>query len=259
VDSELVEFTGRLENVIRDSICGVSGHEWNEDFITLNLLRDLRNGLSSSRFIGRDRKSDINWQLYKLKGTFENKFGDIALIVNINYRDGTSVNGAAFLEAKKRDWRKTTFGAMKLPQAKKILKNAPHSQYLLYDYEEITNFLNGSLYLEELSYYHHRRGWSVPLVPVTRAVCVPINLAVETASKDTLLYRHGIPLSQMLSNRYFQGLDLEFDDTSKKIATGFLKKFGLSKFVVKIDIAEPGADVGNNNLRVNPQEYQQID
>src|SRR5690554_4811639 len=110
---------------------------------TLNLLRDLRNGLSSSRFIGRDRKSDINWQLYKLKGTFENKFGDIALIVNINYRDGTSVNGAAFLEAKKRDWRKTTFGTMKLPQAKKILKNAPHSQYLLYDYEEITNFLNG--------------------------------------------------------------------------------------------------------------------
>lgn len=259
MDSELVEFTGKLENVIRDSIGGVSGHEWDEDFITRNLLRDLRNDLSGFRFIGRDKKSAINWQIYKLKGTFENNFGDIALVVNINYRDGTSINGAAFLEAKKRDWRKTTFGAMKLPQAKKILKNAPHAQYLLYDYEEITNFLNGSLYLEELSYYYHHRGASVPFAPVTRAVCVPLNLAVATTSKDTLLYRHGVPFSQMLSNRYFQGLDLEFDDTSKKVATGFLKKFGLPKFVVKIDIAEPGSDSGDYDLRVNPQEYQQID
>ncbi|WP_034764867.1 hypothetical protein [Chrysiogenes arsenatis] len=259
MDSKLFEFTGRLENVIRDSISGVSGHEWDEDFITRNLLRDLRNELSGSRFIGRDRKSSINWQIYKLKGTFENNFGDVALIVNINYQDGTSINGAAFLEAKKRDWRKITFGAMKLPQAKKILKNAPRSQYLLYDYEEITGFLNGSLYLEELSYYYHHRGGNVPFAPVTRAVCVPLNLAVATTSKDTLLYRHSVPFSQMLSNRYFQGLDLEFDDTSKKVATGFLKKFGLPKFIVKIDIAEPGSDGGDNDLRVNPQEYQQID
>ncbi len=150
MDSKLFEFTGRLENVMRDSIIGVSGDEWDEDFITRNLLRDLRNELSGSRFIGRDKKSSINWQIYKLKGTFDNNFGDVALIVNINYQDGTSINGAAFLEAKKRDWRKTTFGAMKLPQAKKILKSAPRSQYLLYDYEEITGLLNGSLYLEEL-------------------------------------------------------------------------------------------------------------
>lgn len=259
MDYKLVEFTGRLENVIRHSISGVSGHEWDEDFITLNLLRDLRNELSGSRFIGRDKKSGIKWQIYKLKGTFENDFGDIALVVNINYQDGTSINGAAFLEAKKRDWRKTTFGAMKLLQAKKILKNAPRSQYLLYDYEEITSFLNGSLYLEELSYYYHHRGGHVPFAPVTRAVCVPLNLAVATASKDTLLYRHGVPFSQMLSNRYFQGLDLEFDDTSKKVATGFLTRFGLSKFVVKIDIVELGSDGGDNDLRVNSQEYQLID
>ena len=259
MDSELVELTGKLENVIRESIAGVTGHEWDEDFITRNLLRDLRNNLSHSRLFGRDSKNGINWQIYKLKGTFENNFGDIALVVNINYRDGTSINGAAFLEAKKRDWRKTTFGAMKLPQAKKILKNAPRSQYLLYDYEEITNFLSGSLYLEELSYYYHHRGMHVPLAPVTRAVCVPLNLAVATTSKDTLLYRHGVPFSQMLSNRYFQGLDLEFDDTSKKVATGFLKKFGLPKFVVTINISEPDVDGGDHDLRVNLQEYQQVD
>ena len=45
MDFKLFEFTGRLENVIRDSISGVSGHEWDEDFITRNLLRDIRNEL----------------------------------------------------------------------------------------------------------------------------------------------------------------------------------------------------------------------
>lgn len=256
---DIAELTGRLEHVIRNSIDSVSGHEWNEDFITLNLLRDIRNELSGLKFTGRDNRDDIDWQIYKLKGTFENNYGDIALVVNINYKDGTSINGAAFLEAKKRDWRKTTFGAMKIPQAKRILKNAPRSQYLLYDYEEITNFLNSSLHQEELIRFYHGRELQVPLAPITRAVCVPLNLAVATKSKDTILYRHSVPLSQMLSNRYFQGLDLEFDDQSKQIATGFLTKFGLPKYVVTVDISANEVEDRDQNLRVNQQHYIQLD
>lgn len=254
-----MEFTGRIEEIIRTSISNLSGHEWDEDFITRNLLNDLRNELRGINLIGKNLKSDINWQAYKLKGNYENNFGDIALVVNISYKDGTSIHGAAFLEAKKRDWRKTTFSAMKTAQAKKILKNAPRSQYLLYDYEEITNFLNGSLYLEEMEHYHYLRGSCIPFSGVTRAVCVPLNLAVATGDKDTLLYRHGLPLSMMLSSRYFQGLDLEFDETSKNIATGFLNKFGLPKFVVKIDIFENGTEAVDQGLSINQSEYDQFD
>ncbi|HIF5642179.1 TPA: hypothetical protein ACX3DU_004681, partial [Vibrio parahaemolyticus] len=257
--TELSELTGMLERLVRDSMLSVSGHEWDEDFITLNLLRDLRNGLSSTSLVGKDQRSSISWQIYKLKGTHENNFGDVALAVNINYRDGSSLNGSAFLEAKKRDWRKTTFGAMRIPQAKKILKNAPRAQYLLYDYEDITSFLNGSLYSEELDYYYCHRMDVVPHAPVTRAVCVPLNLAVATGDKDTILYRHGLPLSLMLSTRYFQGLDLEFDDTSNQVATGFLKKFGLPKFVVKIDIRDSNSDGNDSDLRINTQEYQLVE
>lgn len=255
----LVEFTGNIEHVIRESINKLSGHEWDEDFITLNLLRDLRKELYGLELVGKDNRSRIDWQAYKLKGTYETNFGDIALVVNINYKDGTGINGVAFLEAKKRDWRKTTFSAMKMPQAKRIVNNAPRSQYLLYDYEDIANFLHCSLYSQELEYFHHRRGTQIPFAPVTRAVCVPLNLAVATGNKDTLLYRHGLPLSHMLSNRYFQGLDLEFDDRPKQIATGFLKKFGLPKYVVKIDITEVGAEPREQNLRVNPSEYGKTD
>lgn len=257
--SDIVEFTGQIEHVIKESISHVSGHEWNEDFITFNLLRDLRKELNGIQLISKDSKSSINWQAYKLKGTYENNFGDIALVVNINYKDGTGIHGVAFLEAKKCDWMKTTFSAMKRPQAIQILKNAPRSQYLLYDYRDITNFLSSSLYLEELSNFYYRKGIRFPFAAVTRAVCVPINLAVATGDKDTLLYRHGIPLSQMLSNRYFQGLDLEFDENSKKIATGFLSKFGLPKFVVQIDILESGVEAREQILSVNQDEYSQID
>ena len=127
MESDLEELTGQIENTIRNSISGLTGHEWDEDFITLNLLSDLRQDLNGIKLVGKDKKSKVDWQTYKLKGTFENNFGDIALVVNITYKDGTDLHGAAFLEAKKRDWRKTSFGAMKIPQARKILKNAPRS------------------------------------------------------------------------------------------------------------------------------------
>ncbi|WP_368485842.1 hypothetical protein ABZP26_17845 [Pseudoalteromonas sp. SD03] len=259
MESDLEELTGQIENTIRNSISGLTGHEWDEDFITLNLLSDLRQDLNGIKLVGKDKKSKVDWQTYKLKGTFENNFGDIALVVNITYKDRTDLHGAAFLEAKKRDWRKTSFGAMKIPQARKILKNAPRSQYLLYDYEDITNFLSGNLYQDELRHYHYRRGYNTPLSAVTRAVCVPLNLALATGYKDTLLYRHGTPLSLQLSNRYFNGLDLEFDETSKKVATGFLDKFGLPKFVIKIDIIENGAEPKENDLRINQSNYGQMD
>ncbi|GAF53820.1 hypothetical protein [Psychrobacter sp. JCM 18900] len=259
MESNLSTLTGRIENTIRSSISGLTGHEWDEDFITLNLLRDLRHEINGICFISEDRKSKIDWQIYKLKGAYENNFGDIALIVNINYKDGTDLHGVAFLEAKKRDWRKTSFSAMKIPQAKRILKNAPRSHYLLYDYEEITNFLSASSYQEELKYYYYHRGSQIPFSAVTRAVCVPLDLALETGNKDTLLYRYGTPLSLQLASRYFNGLDLEFDETSKKVATGFLEKFGLPKYVIKIDIIENGIEPKENQLRVNQSNYSQID
>ncbi len=145
---------------------------------------------------------------------------------------------------------------MKVPQAKKILKNAPRSQYLLYDYEEITNFLSVSSYQEELRQYHYHKDSQTAFSAVTRAVCVPLNLALETGDKDTLLYRHGIPLSLQLASRYFNGLDLEFDEISIKVATGFLDKFGLSKYVIKIDIIENGIEPKENQIRVNQENYR---
>ena len=51
-------------------------------------------------------------------------------------------------------------------------------------------------------------------------------------------------------------MDLEFDEISIKVATGFLDKFGLSKYVIKIDIIENGIEPKENQIRVNQENYR---
>ncbi len=254
---ELVEFTGILEKQLSDSIKGISIYNWDEDFITRNLLSELTGTLSTIELKGKDYRSHVEWETYKLRGTYETNFGDIALVVNIRFKDGTDLEGVAFLEAKRRDWRKTTFSAMNKKQLRRILKNAPRAQYLLYDYEDITGFADTSHFAEEMSKYTPFRNSS--FTEKTSSLCVPLNVADATGFKDTLLYRHGTPLSLMFTKRYFQGLDLEFDSTAKSVATGFLNKFGLPKYVLKINISEHGASVDNNQLQLNSLEYGKLE
>ncbi|HFD13763.1 MAG TPA: hypothetical protein ENJ34_00505 [Epsilonproteobacteria bacterium] len=86
-----------------------------------------------------------------------------------------------------------------------------------------------------------------------------MNIAKATGFKDTLLYRHSTPFSVMLTERYFQGLDLEFDDKSKKVATGFLTKFGLPKFILEIEIKESDKIFSGDNIPINKDMYEIID
>jgi hypothetical protein len=252
---EVLQLTDLLEKTIDSFIKNLTPHEWDEDFITRGLLKHLRSSLSGIKLKGKDYRKNIKWEPYKLTGNPETKFGDIALVVNISYKDGTNINGAAFLEAKIRYREETTFDAMKDTQAKRILTNAPRAQYLLYDYEDITNFLDIP---SEIRFFDYRRSAFVPFIPKTRSVCVPLNLADSSGIEDTLLYRYGTPLSFMLACRYFQGLDLEFDDISKKVATGYLEQFGKPRYILKIDITEEGAEQMGSELTVNQDNYTQI-
>lgn len=83
----------------------------NEDFITRSILKEIRNRLDSLVLGDLKERMQIEWLPYKLTGRAENKFGDIALLVNIHHQDGDAIEGVAFLEAKKRDAKKMNFGA----------------------------------------------------------------------------------------------------------------------------------------------------
>ena len=162
------ELTRVVENNLIETINSIGQHDWDEDFITRTMLRDLKNNLSSIEHFGQSALKGIDWQAYKLKGKDETNFGDIAIIVELNYRDGTSLEGVAFLEAKKRDWRKSTFSAMNKPQLNKILKNAPRANYLLYDYENITGFHCISSMSRDYDDYHYNERGVLRLSPISR-------------------------------------------------------------------------------------------
>jgi hypothetical protein len=248
-----------LERLIRRTVKDTTSWDWDEDFITRSILSNLRNEFDDIQLQGRDDRKKLQWQAYKLLGKHETNFGDIALLINIFYKDGTHLEGAAFLEAKKRDRRKTSFSAMRAQQLKRILKHAPRAQYLLYDYEDITGFQAAPVFMNDLRHFYLRHEIADSLVPRTSAVCVPMDIAGATGFKDTLLYRYGTPLSMMLASRYFQGLDLDFSKEALGVASGFLAKFGHPKYVLEVTIFENGSEPSSKTVKVNPQSYVRMD
>jgi hypothetical protein len=256
---DLFDLTGLLEHTIRTTVKNVGIWDWDEDHITRSILTQLRQELGRVELVGDDVRSHLHWEAYKLSGTYENRFGDIAVLVKINYKDGEHLQGAAFLEAKRRQRRKTNFDAMRAKQVNKILKHAPRAQYLLYDYEDITGFQSAPAFLHEIQNFYRRNWQTGSVAPRTSAVCVPLNVAKATGYKDTLLYRYATPLSMMLSCRYFQGLDLEFGKEAIEVACGYLEKFGLPSYVLEVEISEAGAEPKENTASVNRQRYEPMD
>lgn len=242
-------FLSELESILKKHVLGNYPVDWNEDFITRSILKGIRERLGSVVFSDIKQKMTIKWLPYKLMGRPENKFGDIAIIVNIRYQDGDGVEGVAFLEAKKRDMKKTKFGAIKIGQLKRIIRNAPSSMVLLYDYDDITQFANFKPKPSAREWFE----W-LELKPCTSSVVVPVNIVTHKKKKDTTLYKFSLPFSYQLVFRYFQGFDLEFDKTPMKIAKGYASEKGLPAYLVVVSIAygraEPQiADFNTNRFR----------
>lgn len=253
------QLTGLLENTIRKTIKNVGAWDWDEDHITRSLLGQLRAELAHIKLVGNDVRSHFHWQTYKLSGDYENHFGDVAVLLTIHYSDGEHLQGAAFLEAKRRQRRKTSFDAMRAKQLNKLMKHAPRAHYLLYDYEDITGFQSDLVFMEEIRHFYGSTWPTRMVTPCTSAVCVPLNVAKATGYKDTLLYRYGTPLSMMLAYRYFQGLDLEFGEKAIDAASGYLEKFGLPSYILEVKIFENGAEPTDEAVYVNQNRYAPMD
>jgi hypothetical protein len=190
------------------------------------------------------QKMRIEWTAFKLSGKkVESKFGDIALLTKLNYQDGDTLEGVAFLEAKKRNRNKTTFGAIRTNQLKRIRKNAPSSVALLYDYTDITDFADTGI-------FKNTRQWLIRK-PCTCSVIVPIRTVLHVGKKDMSLYKFSIPFSYQLLFRYFQGFDLEFGEMPINAAKGYYSaKFGAPTYLVIVSVgfgkAEPVTDIDFN-------------
>jgi hypothetical protein len=250
---DIQSFLGAVERILERQVKDSFPRYWDENSITLNILKEFETVLNTVRINGFKRRMQIDWKAFKLARPAESKFGDVAFLVSINYQDGDRIEGAAFLEAKKRERDRTRFGAMRTGQFKRIRKHAPSSMALLYDYEDITQFANTQGFAQ---------GWNgLVLKPCTCSVVVPLNTILSVKKRNTALYKFSIPFSYQLFFRYFQGFDLEFGEQPRKIAKGYATKLGAPTYLVTVSVAygktEPLRDTSfNREIFKNMNETQ---
>ncbi|EPC8408872.1 hypothetical protein ACR3AM_003140 [Bacillus thuringiensis] len=185
----IYEFEEIIYKVIQESF----PRYWREDSITDSLLKELEKRFYSFELEGGGHILKIEWETYKATGNLETKLGDILVIVR--YQDKENSNnliGVSSLEAKKRYDRVDTFDAIKFEQLKKITDNLPLSKLLLYDYETINNFY-------------------IPFGVKTNMVTLPSSICTALKKKNLSLYNFCLPLSLQFATRYFNALDLDFN------------------------------------------------
>ena len=246
----LNKFCQNIELLINDLVQENSALNWDEDFLTRKLLAAIKEKLDGS-IISELGNKVIFLTPFKLKKTLENKYGDIAIIVKINYDDGDSLNGVAFLEAKRKYKESGHYDAIHWGQLKRIYGYAPHSQLLLYDYRDITDFAPNAL----VSRKNPTDSNPMLQIPVTKFVVAPINKVLQLKHKSEKLYKLSLPFSYQLGYRYLNGFDLDYNSTVLDAVKGDFEfnyenlDIPIPEYLLSIEvISEKGLEESNQNF-----------
>lgn len=191
------------------SICQASyPFEWDENHISFQLMRQLRT-VFSNRIINFNGWSKIvDCQSFKNRGKQETNYGDIALIVNVQFSSGEILKGIVNIEAK-RDFNSGNFESMDLAQLDRILTNSPYSHLLLYTHK--TQELQQK-FPDESTWKSH-----IWISPINTAK----QLLAQTGHENWKVLRTSFPFTMFLTSRIFWGLDLDYrDEVIKDIESG---------------------------------------
>jgi hypothetical protein len=178
-------FLSKVEGILRNVVRRCYPTSWDENHITYSITDDLARELRSVDVDGLNRPFKTKWAARKLRGHVEHNFGDLAVIVRLKSWSGEEVNGVGLIEAKRRDRKKGTFGAIRRRQIEKVQRHAPSSRVLLYDYDKITEFTD-NLALTYVSDMPHP---SLPLIywaehsdfrPYSYCVAAPTSMVLAT-------------------------------------------------------------------------------
>ncbi len=126
------------QNIIKSlATCFNNSHldGWSENHITTKVLSSLEPlGLTID---WEDRPHIVKWEGFKLKGSGENAYGDIAILVRVWVSKEKFFDGVAFYEAKRQYfdqwWNPLGFSSIKQCQSERLLSSSCASYFLLYD------------------------------------------------------------------------------------------------------------------------------
>lgn len=214
---------------------------WDENIITADILRALKKLHKHPIKVGNIYRS-ISWNAYKLKGTSEQTYGDIALIVKIHLGAGKNVEGVAFLEAKRITYGNSissgSFSSIKWDRLKQYSESSQAHYTILYDYLPI-------------------RGQNTPLC---RSMVTTHLLALN--EKHRGIYKHSENISELLGYRLLMGHGLDYRDSIVASAAGFAESEIKYKYVVTADVVvSPTLElvVDNVPFMVNREKYEDVD
>ncbi|MBP9819332.1 hypothetical protein KBC79_01190, partial [Candidatus Woesebacteria bacterium] len=74
-----------LEEIFYNVIHSDFPHDWDENRVTFNLMKELKNFFTYKIINYSNFSKTVQWGSYKNRGTVENFFGDISLIFNIQF------------------------------------------------------------------------------------------------------------------------------------------------------------------------------
>ena len=248
---DLIELTKEIEDLIRDEILSNTTYDWREEHIVRCILRRLRNLIN-------DKTIDDSYQIYNLRfnvfqtdktNNTEEKFGDIAIIMSIEFNDSDIIEGVGFIEAKIRAKKSNRYASIRKKQLSRINKNAPHSLLMLIDYDPINKKIPVFGQERHFHYYGH---WP------SHSVVTQINTALKIDKSDTSLYKLTYPFSYQLTHRYFYGLDLEFNYKIIQQIKGFAEKKELPDFAVFITIDPKDKKDVSKEVKINREIYKEL-
>lgn len=184
-------------------------NEWDENFISFRLMQELRKLFSKRNIQFNDWSKIVDWQSFKNRGKQETLYGDIALLVNIQFSSDEILKGVVCLEAK-REFNTNSFQSMDLEQIERIYNNLPYAHLLLYccrNYELPLKFPDQAEW--------RSRFWSAPLNTALQL------LKQVRQSDNSKVLRTSFPLSMFLMSRIFWGHDLDYrEDVYRDIVDG---------------------------------------
>jgi hypothetical protein len=209
---------------------------WKEDTVTINLLRRVRDALDEVVVEGYADRVATTARLFKADGSIEERYGDAAILVRIDYRDGHTLNGVAFYEAKLRHWTDPKIPEAKKKQLQKMHSNLWNGHLVIFDRERVeipvAGIAQGPLWWED----HPRIGVVTRLAPVTNAITMPLGPVLQSAKLDTSLYKFGTAWSSQIVLRNLQGLDLDHDEDVLEESTGYADKKEVPKHVLAVGV-----------------------
>ncbi len=202
----------KLETIFTD-ICNSSyPYEWDENHISFLLMKQLRELFSRKTIHFQDWSKIVDWRSFKNRGKQETNYGDIALLVNIQFSSGETLKGVAHIEAK-RDFNSGNFESVSLSQLDHILSRAPYSHLLLYTH---TVQQLQQKFPDESTWKSHM--WISPIYTAGQ-------LLKQTTIRDNWkVLRTSFPFTMFLTSRIFWGFDLDFrEEVYRDIESGLTK------------------------------------